>query len=76
MLGAREKSKVVTGTPSYALAWTFPDPMHLCALDAGRWPLELVAEAGCRALEQWIWALELGTWHVSWELGTGAGHFS
>jgi hypothetical protein len=45
VLGTGAKSKVVTGTPSYALAWPFPDPVHLCALDDGRWALEL--GAGC-----------------------------
>ena len=29
-LGAPAKSKVVTGAPSYALSWTFPDPVHSC----------------------------------------------
>ena len=29
--GAPEKSKVVTGAPSYAWAWTFFDPLHSCA---------------------------------------------
>jgi hypothetical protein len=30
-LGTPTKSKVVTGASSYALAWTFYDPMHFCA---------------------------------------------
>ena len=58
-LGAGANSKVVTGAPSYALAWPFPDPVHICALDAGRWVLELGAVAG---------ALELGAVYVSWAL--------
>jgi hypothetical protein len=50
-LTAPTKSKVVTGAPSYALAWTFFDPVHSCAIvralcrlgsslvRAGRWAL-------------------------------------
>ena len=61
--GDLAKSKVVTGAPSYALAWTFFDPVHICALDPGRLVLELGAVAG---------ALELGAVYVSWAPDLGA----
>ena len=54
---------MVTGAPSYALAWPFPDPVHICALDAGRWVLELGTVAG---------AHELGAVYVSWAPDLGA----
>jgi hypothetical protein len=31
LMGAEAKSKVLTGAPSYALAWMISDPMHSCA---------------------------------------------
>ena len=50
--------------PSYALGWPFPDPVLLCALDAGSW---------APSLERLSWALGTGAGRWAGVLGTAAG---
>ena len=52
-MGAPAKSKVVTGAPSYPLAWTFFDPMHsYVSAHALCWLRSLLARSDRRVLQQ------------------------
>jgi hypothetical protein len=59
-MGAPAKSKVLTGATSYALVWTFFDPVHSCATDrALSWLRSPLSRPGCQALQQNVkWLLE------------------
>ena len=53
LMGARAKSKVLTGAPSYALAWMISDPMHSCAtIRTLCWPGSPLACVGHRVLKK------------------------